>query len=1003
MKRVVYSPYVWAYIKADDGVIDVSPYIVSGNVDRKLNQVSSASLVLRNPVQGSGSNLLFTEHVSAANPTPHPMFHPMDPIVIVMQRLQGAPVQVFTGYLDTTPYIQLYPGTCQVQASCTLKRLLYTLWDPALPSVQEFLTQFGWVSNTSGIWNPTAEEKRVVGTPQGGLRGQFNDGSIGALLFAVLNIIGDWDASTIWIESLPDRIKPLVLNLYKRIAPTVQSGDVAFESLIQQILGSTSQGSGGPNSGGGSGFIVNGSFKNGGKGLTAKGQQLGASQLAAANTLLSVGTQYKASVLAMQAIIFDSIYESDLGLDRGPNSSGYCGLLGGSSTTWGWSPGVSDDQAMATSWYQGGRGFQANGGISASKSPFNGYATNSNVAVLGSQVTAATPFDSQGISTQYENQAGVAISTTVTEAQAIVAAWAAGGSGVSPSNTTPSNNGLGHARQTGAAQASTAPAATAHTPSNHGLGHATQTDVARLGAGPGGAGATGGSTGSSTPATKRAGRSPGGKTGGTPNTTTRFDVIVAAANAITGMNFPYSYGGGHTTPGLPTGGNSGTGFDCTGAVCAVLYAAGLVTQVFYTGNEVSVLGSSIASGLDTGPNPVNVFVKNLGTADDHSFLQIGTRYFGTSGVEPTDPAGGPGWFGGSPSSSYLSGFQQFHVPQKLLQATGVTNALPAAAGGPGGSQTLPAGGAGGGGGGGTSSGGSGTAAAFSTMLDLPSIFTADEAIIFTGKRAFIADSPLFPFIQQLTAASLRSFCSMPNGNFYAFYPDYFGFFGRVAYWEVLDIEIIDASIDLNDDALVTHMAVAGDVTTFSGEVTFWDLVETAGIFDISDALATGYVGNTSSTMTGLYDANSGKTGALSFLQRYGARPYVEEVPMIRSPFFELFLAFQNFMLAWAKTFMTTIELTFMPELFPGGLLAIPEHNLRVYIEEVSHAFDYVQGFTTTINVSAPSAIPGDANSRPNLSLGNARAAALSIDAALSEGIQGIQDAANAANRVTGGS
>lgn len=80
--------------------------------------------------------------------------------------------------------------------------------------------------------------------------------------------------------------------------------------------------------------------------------------------------------------------------------------------------------------------------------------------------------------------------------------------------------------------------------------------------------------------------------------------------------------------------------------------------------------------------------------------------------------------------------------------------------------------------------------------------------------------------------------------------------------------------------------------------------------------------------------------------------------MIRSPYYEMFLAYQQFMLSWSRQFLTPFSFTFMPELFPGGKVGFPDHGLAMYIEEVTHTFDYVEGFTTEAALSAPS-IYGD--------------------------------------------
>jgi len=241
MKRLVYSPSINVWIKTDTGVFDLSPYITEFQIDRRINQVSSAKLTFRNPkIVSKESKLprhMFTEH-TAQDGTIRPMFHPMDPIIITLTRLKGRPVQVFTGYCDTTPYVQLYPGTASLDASCTLKRLLYTYWDPALPFVRDFMNQNGWgVSNTGASYNPTAEGKH---TPY------LNDSSIGGLLYRVLTDIGGWDDKNIYIQELPGKnIGQLVANLYKEIEKEEASSIKEFHDFLKDIIGKSAYGSAG--------------------------------------------------------------------------------------------------------------------------------------------------------------------------------------------------------------------------------------------------------------------------------------------------------------------------------------------------------------------------------------------------------------------------------------------------------------------------------------------------------------------------------------------------------------------------------------------------------------------------------------------------------------------------------------------------------------------------------------------------------------------------------------
>lgn len=249
MKRLVYTPTVNVFVKTDYGIIDVSPFITAGGVQRKLDQVSSAQITLRNP------NKKWTNHSYLDSITGHqtigPVFHPMDPIVIFMTRLRNAPIQVFTGYLDTTPYLQLFPATVTLQASCTLKRLQYTYFDPGLPFFEEFLTQHGWqVAQGKGIVNPNAEDGTAF------QKGQLKDSGFGQLLFSVLEEVGGWDDSTIYIEKLPTGLIELVAKLFNQSSTEAKESNQEMIDLLHRIIGTASLGTGNPGpitSGSGSG------------------------------------------------------------------------------------------------------------------------------------------------------------------------------------------------------------------------------------------------------------------------------------------------------------------------------------------------------------------------------------------------------------------------------------------------------------------------------------------------------------------------------------------------------------------------------------------------------------------------------------------------------------------------------------------------------------------------------------------------------------------------------
>jgi hypothetical protein len=288
----------------------------------------------------------------------------------------------------------------------------------------------------------------------------------------------------------------------------------------------------------------------------------------------------------------------------------------------------------------------------------------------------------------------------------------------------------------------------------------------------------------------------------------------------------------------------------------------------------------------------------------------------------------------------------------------------------------------GGGGSGGVGGGSDTAAiakatAFATFLNVPGLFDQAESLALRGERSLMNDQPLLPFVEQLTQASLRNFQSMPNGNFFAFYPDYFGGLNhRTPYWEIHDIEILDGQINLSDDALATHVYVVGDTTNFDG-VNIIDKIQSAGVVTVFNAFMADFLNGIDSPLLQQKTKDkkaeklaqkdyedkiksiptlADKDKAIAFLQKYGARPYYQEMPMVRSPYYELFLAYQVFCLMWSKQFLTRFEFTFMPELFPGGIVSFPEHGIQCYVDEVTHQCSYTEGFTTQANLSAPAAL-----------------------------------------------
>ncbi|HZV74584.1 MAG TPA: phage tail tape measure protein [Conexibacter sp.] len=144
----------------------------------------------------------------------------------------------------------------------------------------------------------------------------------------------------------------------------------------------------------------------------------------------------------------------------------------------------------------------------------------------------------------------------------------------------------------------------------------------------------------------------------------RYSAIQQAASVIASHNTRYGWGAGHGDNPVPL--NLGA-YDCSSAVSAVVQAAGYKVPT----DTTPALGSDWR--FPSGPGAVTVFYR--GGPQAHTFMQIGSRYWGTSGSYR--PAGsGPGWFDATPSQSYLSMFSTVHPPD-LAGSAGQIQAIQA--------------------------------------------------------------------------------------------------------------------------------------------------------------------------------------------------------------------------------------------------------------------------------------------------------------------------------------
>ncbi len=114
-----------------------------------------------------------------------------------------------------------------------------------------------------------------------------------------------------------------------------------------------------------------------------------------------------------------------------------------------------------------------------------------------------------------------------------------------------------------------------------------------------------------------------------------IEAMINEANLIDSHHYPYLWGGGHN-PSF-----SGP-YDCSGAVSAVLHAAGLVSAPMVSGDFMN-WGAPGAGAVTLYASPT------------HVYMSINGRFFGTS---YKNPGGGAGWY----NDSARPGFVVVHVP-----------------------------------------------------------------------------------------------------------------------------------------------------------------------------------------------------------------------------------------------------------------------------------------------------------------------------------------------------
>lgn len=126
------------------------------------------------------------------------------------------------------------------------------------------------------------------------------------------------------------------------------------------------------------------------------------------------------------------------------------------------------------------------------------------------------------------------------------------------------------------------------------------------------------------------------------NVPAKVAAMVNEADAIAARRLPYVWGGGHNQSFSPSGGTAGTGFDCSGAISAMLHAAGLESSP-------QVAAQFMSYGQAGKGQFVTIWAKAT-----HVFMEVktptGSIFYGTSSQ---NPQGGAGWFKNASTAGFV--------------------------------------------------------------------------------------------------------------------------------------------------------------------------------------------------------------------------------------------------------------------------------------------------------------------------------------------------------------
>lgn len=300
------------------------------------------------------------------------------------------------------------------------------------------------------------------------------------------------------------------------------------------------------------------------------------------------------------------------------------------------------------------------------------------------------------------------------------------------------------------------------------------------------------------------------------------------------------------------------------------------------------------------------------------------------------------------------------------------------------------------GGGANSSSGSLASTAWFFASSFGDTMNAAASHLLVGERALANDEPVWNTVKDIFNSSMRTVMAGPDGTFMAWYPDYWGVSGNTPCLLLDDIELIDLKITQSDDTFVSHQFCAGVNTggqylTSSGQTSDMQWALTQGVVSIESntaALSSGVLNDVgenaisnepSELLKKLINIPEGEEWRFTpreLYRRYGARPAKKQLQhVIEKPndsgtsegtdanpqyILPFLYALYEFMRNWANQYQMSLQITWMPNIWPGMRVKVKSLGLSGYVTNVQHSGGPNAGqYSTSVTLVCPQCEKGD--------------------------------------------